>query len=313
MTNYNKNVFSGPHALQDFLQPDHHIPTPLVELPSALNPFLGDNVHIFAKNMFLLPLLNIKQIVAFNLLETAQAEGKLNGVHTLVENSSGNMALGLAVLAPYFGISNVVVVLSRDVAPNKLEILRLFGVTIEFSDSAPNGMKGVAYAKKLGQQNGWFNLSQYDNDANPASYEKYLAPQLWKQTEGSITIFCAGLGTSGTMIGTTRYLKKQSPTIAVVGVLPVHDSVPGVRSKTRIKEASFSWERMLDYKVEVETKDAFKKSFLMCRLGILAGPSGGMALAGLLSMLKEQKKAGTLDRRCCCGTRQATSTSSWRR
>ncbi len=296
MTNLKQNIFTGTHALQEFLHPDHHAPTSLVELPGTLNPFLEDDVHIFAKNMFLLPLLNIKQIVAFNLLETAQAEGKLEGVHTLVENSSGNMALGLAVLAPYFGISNVVAVLSRDVAPNKLEILRLFGVAIKFSDAAPKGMKGVAYAKKLGQQSGWLNLSQYESDANPMSYEKYLAPQLWKQTEGGLTIFCAGLGTSGTIIGTTRYLKKQSSKIAIVGVLPAHDSVPGVRSKIRIKESSLSWERMLDYKVEVETKNAFQKSFLMCRLGILAGPSGGMALAGLLRMLKEQKDAGTLDK-----------------
>lgn len=296
MTERQQNVFAGSNAMREFLQPANSTPTSLVELPNTLNPFLGDKVHIFAKNMFLMPLLNIKQLVAFNLLETAQTDGELEGVHTLVENSSGNMVLGLAVLAPYFGISHVVAVLSRDIAPNKLEILRLFGVDIEFSDAAPKGMNGIAYAKKLGQQDGWLNLAQYENDANPVSYEKYLAPQLWEQTGGELTIFCAGLGTSGTVIGTARYLKKQSPTMTVVGVLPAHDSVPGVRSEIRIKESSLSWEKALDYKVEVKTKDAFTRSFEMCRLGILAGPSGGMALAGLLDFLKEQKDAGTLDK-----------------
>lgn len=296
MTKNDKNVFTGARAMRDFLRPDKQAYTPLVELPSALNPFLEDDVHIFAKNMFLLPLLNIKQLAAFNLLETAQQEGKLDGVHTLVENSSGNMALSLAILAPYFNISRVVAVLPRDIAPNKLEILRLFGVAIEFSDLASENMGGVAYAKKLGKQSGWLNLSQYENDANPSSYEKYLAPQLWKQTDGGLTIFCAGLGTSGTVIGAARFFEKNSQKVSVVGVLPVQDSIPGVRSEKRIKESTLPWEKALDYKIKIKTKDAFQNSFEMCRLGILAGPSGGMALAGLLQMLREQKAAGTLDK-----------------
>ncbi len=295
MKTYKENVFSGGNSLNDFLHPNNEMPTALVELPASINMFVADGVRIFAKTSFLAPLFNIKQIAALNLLETAKSEGRLDGVHTLVESSSGNMALGLAVLAPQFGIQKVVAVVQRDLAPGKLEILRLFGVDIEFSDTEKTGVSGIDKAKGLGSRDGWLNLAQYENDANPSSYEKYLAPQIWDQTDGEITVFCAGLGTTGTLIGSSRFFRKQSSNVSIVGVLPEHDSVPGVRSSTRLKEVSFDWASVPDVTIKANTKNSFKKSLEMCRVGILAGPSSGMALSGLLEFIETHKKSGTLD------------------
>src|SRR5258708_26619 len=100
-------VFAGPSAVRDFLNPENNPPIPLVELPANLNPFYEQRVRIFAKLMYLLPLLNIKSLPALNMLLQAKASGALDGVHTLIENSSGNTAFSLAVLARAFGISGV--------------------------------------------------------------------------------------------------------------------------------------------------------------------------------------------------------------
>ncbi len=288
-------VFTGPNALATFLQPEANAPTPLVELPRTLNAFAHEGVRIFAKLAYLSPLFTSKQLAARHLLQRAKDEGRLNGVHTLVENSSGNMAASLIVLARQFGISRVVVVVPRDIAPGKLELLRVLGADIEFHTAASGSESGVAHAQKLGRQRGWLNLGQYQNEANPEAYERYLAPQVWEQTGGKLSVFCAGLGTTGTLLGSRRYLKERSPAIAVLGVVPRHDAVPGVRSARRLEEVAFAWEDAIDHRIEVEPKEAFKASLALCRSGILAGPSSGMALAGLREMLAAHKVAGTLD------------------
>src|SRR6266404_438163 len=97
-------VFAGPSAVRDFLNPENNPPIPLVELPASLNPFHDQGVRIFAKLMYLLPLLNIKSLPALNMLLQAQTSGNLDGVHTLIENSSGNTAFSLAVMARTFGL-----------------------------------------------------------------------------------------------------------------------------------------------------------------------------------------------------------------
>ncbi|MDE1965918.1 MAG: pyridoxal-phosphate dependent enzyme [Patescibacteria group bacterium] len=290
------NVFTGPDAVRDFLNPGASLPTPLIELPESVNPYAKDKVRIYAKASFMGPLFNIKQLGALNLLQDAQASGKLRGVHTLVENSSGNMILGIAVLARFFGVKRVVGVVSRDIAPGKLEVLRLFGVEPEFNNETPGEQSGIMQARELGKQPGWLNLAQYENDANPQASEKWLGPDIWEQTGGALTIFCAGIGTSGTLVGSARFLKTQAPSIAVVGVIPLVDTVPGVRSPKRLKEVEIDWASKLDYRVDMETKRSFKLSLDLCRLGVLAGPSSGMAFAGLLKFIEERKAEGALDR-----------------
>jgi cysteine synthase len=290
-----RNVFSGASALEDFLNPERSVPLPLVELPASLNPFYSDRVHIYGKLAYLSPLFNIKLFASLNLLLEAQTLGTLEGVHTLVENSSGNKVLADAIVARMFGIKNVIAFVPRDIAPGKLEVLRLFGVKPEFSNGDPAMPSGIQLAREMGTQEGFFNPAQYENEANPVAYEKWLAPQIWEQTQGAITVFCAGLGTTGTLVGSSRYFKRKSPTISIVGVSPLSDQVPGVRSKKRLAEIKFDWHAALDHYVEVEARESFKKSLQLCRVGLLAGPSSGLALAGLLKFIEDQKATSTLD------------------
>ena len=120
-------VFAGPHALRDFLNPDNHPPLPLVEIPDRLNPLRERGVRIFGKLMYLLPLLSIKSLPALNMLLEAADRRTLDNVTALVENSSGNTAFSLSVLAGLFGVPQVVAMVPWDIAPGKLDLLRLCG------------------------------------------------------------------------------------------------------------------------------------------------------------------------------------------
>ena len=290
MKKIHSNVFKGKNAIKDFLNPDCNPFLPLVELPESLNPFLKDKVRIYAKLMYFLPLLNIKSLPALNMLLEAEALGKLKGVNNIVENSSGNTVFSLAIIAKIFGIENVHAIVPFDIAPGKLEMLKLSGVKPILNKDVPGEPSGIEKAKEMGKQKGFFNPGQYENDANPKAMEKWMAPQIWEQTEGKISVFCAGLGTTGTVFGTGRYLKKKLPSITIVGVNSSADSaVPGVRTLNKLKEISFDWQSILDYRIEADTKESFKKSLELCQVGLLAGPSSGFALAGLLKFLSEQK------------------------
>ena len=288
LSDFRLGVFQGPSAIQDFLNPEHHPFVPLVELPDRLNPFRENGVRILAKAMYLLPLLNIKSLPALNMLLEAQASGRLQNVDAIIENSSGNTAFCLGVLAPYFEIKRITALVPWDIAPGKLELLRLCGVDPLLRKELENEPSGIAQARLEGCQPGFFSPGQYDNEANPGAYEKWLAPQIWEQTGGGLTVFAAGLGTTGTLVGASRYFRRQHGKVTIVGAVCAPDSaIPGVRSVVRLREIGFDWRGAADCVVEVGTKESFKRSLELCRFGIMAGPSSGFALAGLLRFLQQ--------------------------
>ena len=289
-------LFEGPTAVKDFLNPDNHPPLPLVELPDDLNPFRNSGVRILAKLMYLLPLLSIKSLPALNMLLEAEAAGRLVGVDTIVESSSGNTAFSLAILARSFGIQKITALVPWDIAPGKLDLLRLCGADPRLHRESPDSPSGIAQSRGLGNAPKHFNPGQYDNPANPDAYERWVAPQIWEQTKGKLTVFAAGLGTTGTLVGTSRYFRRESGKVAMVGLICRPDSaIPGVRSEARLREIGFDWRGAVDCVVEVGTKESFKHSLELCRAGMMAGPSSGFALAGLLRFLEMQAESSKLD------------------
>lgn len=295
------NVFSGPDAVKDFLNPDRNPPLPLVEIPQHLNPFAKDGVRIFAKLMNFLPLANVKSLPAYNMLLEKEKAGGLSDIKFLIENSSGNTVFSLAVIGRLFGIPKTKAIVSHEVTWGKLQMLRFFGTEILVNEEPicpdPSDKEsGIYKAKQVGKKKGWFNPGQYDNEANPRAHEQWTGPQIWEQTEGKITVFCSGLGTTGTMVGTGRYLKEKSLAITRVGVarLP-NNPVPGVRTPNLLREIAFDWKQATDHLEEVGTKESFKKSLELCRGGIVAGPSAGFALQGLLQFLSKQKEQHRFD------------------
>lgn len=293
---YADGVFAGFSAVRDFLNTENNAPIPLVELPASLNPLHEQRVRIFAKLMYLLPLLNIKSLPALSMLLEAQSSGTLDGVHTLIENSSGNTAFSLAVMARTFGLSGIDAVVPWDIAPGKLDLLRLSGVNPHLNRDTPNQPSGISQARELGKTKGFYNPAQYENDANPAACERWIAPEIWRQTKGKLTVFAAGLGTAGTLVGASRYFRKTAPKVAIVGAICAPQSaVPGVRSEARLREIAFDWRKAADSIVEVATKESFKHSLDLLRAGFMAGPSSGFALVGLLRFLQSAQATSKLD------------------
>jgi cysteine synthase len=279
------NVFAGPSALERFLDPDCNPPVPLVELPEPLNPFAEQKVRIFAKLLYLLPLLNLKSLPVLEMLR--QAGEKLTGAHTLVENSSGNTGFSLAIMARLFGVPSVRAIVPIDIAPGKLELLRLAGADVRFAGSEHGG---VALARRTGSRPGFFNLDQYSNPANVKAHAQWTANQVWQQTAGKLTLYATGLGTTGTALGAVQYFREHGHKVTVVGVyVSSNSAVPGVRSVERLQEISFDWETEIPHRVAAAARESYKKSLDLCRAGLLAGPSSGFALAGLLRFLGEHQ------------------------
>ncbi|MBT3360089.1 MAG: pyridoxal-phosphate dependent enzyme [Rhodospirillales bacterium] len=295
------NVFEGPAALRDFLDPGKLPYLPLVEVPAELNPFARDNVRIFAKLMNMLPLGNVKAVPAFNMIREKYKSGELDGVKRIVENSSGNTVSAMAMVARQFGLETTQSYVPAEISWHKLLMLLFFGiepiVNVEPQNpSETDPESGIFKAKKDGEAADALNPGQYDNEDNPNAHEKWTGQQIWEQTDGKINIFCAGLGTTGTMIGNSRFLKRKNPAIRTVGAMRAPDNyVPGVRTEKLLKLVGFDWQTHVDFIEGVKTAESYRLSMEASRRGIIVGPSSGMALAGLFQHLKDTKEKDTLD------------------
>lgn len=290
--------YSGADGVADYLRPSVDKMIPLVELPAALNPYLQSHgIHIDAKLMNMLPLMNVKSLPAWQMLAAADVVGK-----ELVEASSGNTVMSLGLLAPHFGVKNVTAIASPEVSDGKLALLRLAGVNVRLVKGPicpdPNDPDGaITVARQEGGRPGRSNLGQYDNVANPAAHLAITGPQLVAQLGDAIGVLCAGLGTTGTLLGTADYLSRHIPNLRVAGVVrKPNNTVPGVRTVNGLREVSFEWKDVLtEPLVEVGAKEAYEASLKMIRHGLLVGPSAGFALAGLLRHLKRMADLGELD------------------
>jgi cysteine synthase/rhodanese-related sulfurtransferase len=296
------NIFKGKSAVLDFLNPDKNIYLPLVEIPEKINPFYKEGVRIYAKLLNMLPLANVKSLPAFNMLNEAKTNGNLKEVNKLIENSSGNTVISLAVIGKIMGIDTTKAFVSHEVLSGKLQLLRLFGVEVIVNNEPicpdpADKTSGIYKAKKIGNKKEYFNAGQYENELNPGAHEKWTARQIWEQLEGDIQIFCAGLGTTGTMVGCSRFLKNKNPQIKTVGVIRTpNNPIPGVRTRGLLNMIAFDWKKHTDSFEEIGTKESFEKSLELIRNGIVVGPSSGFALSGLIKHLNSLKEQNKLDK-----------------
>lgn len=296
----NNRYYSGPNALKNYLKPDEDEYSPLVELPEALNPFLSEfDIHINIKLLNTLPLSNVKSMPAWNMLATAERD--LSDT-TIVESSSGNTVFSLGILAKHFGAKKVLAVASRDVSPGKLDLLRLAGIDIQLIEGplcpdANDPNSSIAVAKRYGEQIGWYNPGQYDNDANPAIHRQVTGPQIYAQLSGEVAMFVAGLGTTGTLLGTAQYLLSKVPNLNVIGIVRApNNAVPGVRTKNGLNEVAFDWNNTItDELVVINEHDSYEYGLRLIRQGLLVGPSAGFAYAGVLKQLTSMQKDGTIE------------------
>ncbi|KAF4585627.1 cysteine synthase B [Ophiocordyceps camponoti-floridani] len=292
------NVYRGPDAVRDYLDPDSSPPLPLVEIPDRLNPHRELGVRIYAKMMSMHPVNNVKAIPALNLLANAIEPGKTK---TVVEYSSGSTVLSMSLIArALYGVNDVKAFLSNKTSLAKIRLMQLFGIDITLfgGPSQPEPVDergGIRAAQRMAQESAsTVNPDQYGNDDNWKAHVKWTGPQILKQLP-EINIICAGMGTSGTMTGLGTYFKQAKPSVFRLGVCTAAgDRVPGPRSYALLAPVEFPWRQAVDEIEEMGSHESFALSLDLIRNGIVCGPSSGFNLGGLFSFIEKRKADDTL-------------------
>ncbi|MCJ1422346.1 hypothetical protein MMC29_000226 [Sticta canariensis] len=281
------NIYTGPESLKKYYDPDHQPLLPLVEIPEKLNPFVQDNVRIYAKMMSCLPANNIKSLPSLNMLQSDSID---EDTKTIVEYSSGSTAVSMSIIARVLhNISDTRAFLSNKTSEAKLRMMRFFGLSITLfggpSQPEPTDPRGgIQRAQQMAEEGSEVvNPNQYTNQA------------LLKQLP-NMSVFCAGMGTAGTMTGIGQYLKQNKDSIVRVGVCTVPgDRVPGPRAYALLAPIDFHWKEAVDSIEEVGSSDSYRLSMLLSREGLICGPSSGFNLQGLYNFLQKRHDQGTLD------------------
>ncbi len=236
---------------------------------------------------------------ALEMIAAAERDGLLRPGGTIVEPTSGNTGVGLAIVAAQRGY-RCVFVMTDKVAPEKISLLRAYGAEVVVCPVAVAPDDPESYysvAERLTRELDAFRPNQYANPANPLAHEKTTGPELWAQTAGRITHFVAGAGTCGTITGTARYLKAQNPAVQIVAADPEGSVFSGGSGRPYLVEGvgedffPAAWEpELYDDVIAISDEESFRTARLVSEVeGILIGGSGGMAVA---AAIKVAKRAG---------------------
>ncbi len=263
--------------------------TPLVDV-SALSP--NPSVRILAKLESQNPFGSVKDRIARQMIEAAERDGHLRPGQTIVEPSSGNTGIALAAIARRKGYP-IKILLPENVSIERRQMLEVFGAEIILTPGAEGSNGAVRRAEQLATEHpDWCLLYQYGNDANPRAHYEGTGPEIWRDCP-EITHFVAGLGTSGTLMGTGSYLKEQNPDIQVIAIEPpVGERVEGLRNLDDgyIPPVFENWNgrELLDRKRVVRPRESIEWTRrLVAECGIFAGLSAGAALAGAVKVAAE--------------------------
>ncbi len=268
--------------------------TPLVKLNRIVQ---NKNVNIFGKLEFFNPTSSVKDRIAVNMINDAESSGKLKPGGTIIEPTSGNTGLGLAMVAASRGYK-LVITMPETMSVERQSLMKHLGAEIILTDGT-KGMNGaIKKAEEIARETGAFMPQQFNNPSNPDIHYKTTGPEIWEATAGKIDVFIAGIGTGGTITGTGKYLKEKNPNIKVVGVEPKASAVlsgeePGKHGIQGIG-AGFIPKvlntDLLDKIIKVSDADALKiAKELAVKEGILCGISGGAAGFAALHMAEKEK------------------------
>ena len=286
--------------------------TPMVDV-SVLSP--NPRVRILGKMEMQNPFGSVKDRIAKSMIEDAERRGLLAPGQTILEPSSGNTGIALAAIASIKGYP-IKIMMPESVSIERRQMLEVFGAEIILTPGAEGSNGAVARATALAAEHpDWYFPYQYANDNNPRAHYEGTGPEIWRDVP-EITHFVAGLGTSGTLMGTGRYLKEQNPEIQIVAVEPpLGERVEGLRNigEGYIPPVFEQWNgyELLDRKRVVRPRESIEWTRRLVReCGVFAGISAGAALAGA-AKVASQIESGTIVFIVCDGGWKYLSTGAY--
>ncbi len=279
--------------------------TPLVRLTRL--PGIGSNV-LLAKLEGNNPAGSVKDRPAYSMIHRAEERGQIRPGDTLIEATSGNTGIALAMAAAMRGY-RMVLVMPEHMSAERRAQMRAYGAQIVLVTQA----QGMEYARDLAlkmQAEGQGRvLDQFANADNPRAHYEGTGPEIWRDTDGTVTHFVATMGTTGTIMGTGRFLKEQNPRIELIGVHPAGESsIPGIRKWPKAYEPSIYDVSRIDRILEVEAGDAETMMRDVARLeGLFCGPSSGGSIHAAVQVCRQIENATVVCIVCDRGDRYVST------
>lgn len=263
--------------------------TPLVK-SAVLNK--NPNVDLYFKLEGNNPGGSVKDRAAYYMIKTALDEGLIDKNTQLIEATSGNTGIALAMIAGIFGL-NIELVMPENATRERVQTMRAYGAKVTLH---PDGIEGARdYAEEKVAQHNYFSFNQFANDNNWRAHYHTTGPEIWKDTEGAVTHFVSSMGTTGTIMGTSSYLKEQNEKIQIIGVQPKDGaSIPGIRKWPKTYLPKIFNPNKVDKIFEVSSEEAIAMSKRLAKEeGIFAGMSSGGATT-IAVRIAEQLTSGVI-------------------
>lgn len=277
--------------------------TPLVK-SIALNT--NPNVSLYFKLEGNNPGGSVKDRAAYNMIKSALDTGIINTESKLIEPTSGNTGIALAMIAAIYKL-DIELVMPATATKERVLTMRAYGAKVTLH---PDGIEGARdYAMEKVQSEGYFSFNQFANDHNWQAHYKTTGPEIWRDTQGEVTHFVSSMGTTGTIMGTSTFLKEQKEDIQIVGVQPTDGSrIPGIRKWPEAYLPKIFTPSKVDRIMEVSREQAIAMSRRLAREeGILAGMSSGGATTAALQLANELERGIIVSIICDRGDRYLSS------
>lgn len=261
--------------------------TPLVKL-KAIND--NRNVSIYCKLEGNNPGGSVKDRAAYGMIKGALEKGTLQKGMKLVEATSGNTGIALALMASLFGVE-IELVMPEDATRERVLAMRAFGAKVILTPKRKAMEGAIDYAGELVKKGGYLMLNQFANPDNPGIHYETTGPEIWRDTQGTVSHFVSSMGTTGTIMGVSKYLKEQNPGIVIAGCQPADNSqIPGIRKWPEAYVPKIFDKSRIDTVIEITEKQAKQMTKRLAKEeGIFCGMSSGGAVQAALEL------ASTLD------------------
>ena len=275
--------------------------TPLLKISRYCKAVDAEGANVLAKLEYLNPAGSAKDRVGLEMIEDAERKGLLKPGATIIEQTSGNTGIGLAMAAAIKGY-RAILTLPETMSEERRTLLRAYGAELVLTEGSKGMAGAIAKAEELRDSiEGAIILGQFDNPANADAHRKTTGPEIWEQTDGKVDIFVATVGTGGTITGTGEYLKSMNPNIQIIGVEPASSPVlsGGQAGPHAIQGIGAGFvpgvlnTEVYDEIITVENEDAFLEGGRFAKTeGVLVGISSGAALKAAIEVAKRPENVG---------------------